>query len=446
MLLEKAFQQTILLLVLAFFMRPQVFAQEPPLSNAQSSLPLLVCLGANDAANEGTTTSNCQDQAEPQQAGPPHKTGVPLLRDAEETAWSANVEYYAPYPGFSRANRDIDVSDIRAAYAWRFPQGWELQLGGLFFRAIGNRTVPSPSPTAAQEDSSAVGGAAGPLLRWNFLQFRRWRLFAEAEEDLLITNNNFPSQGSSYNGYFRGGGGISIQLKGPYWLEADFHFAHVSDARELQDNPIWNGRGFSLGLRHAGKPVSASPAESAKRSALPILRYADETAWLTTLDYYAPWPGFNRQNRDIDVGTFGVNRAWHFRRGLEFQFGGLGVRASGTRTIDPAPAPVERSDALGVGFDSLGRWNFFQRKQCRLFAEAEPGFTFTNNGFPSGGTQYNFFLRAGGGAALRLNRGYWLETSYRWTQISNAQGAVPGNPVWQGQGIALALRHALQVE
>jgi hypothetical protein len=401
----------------------------------------------SDLATEASATSNCEDKQESHQAEVERKSGVIILRDANEKAWLANVEYYAPLPGFNRKNRDIDISDLRIARAWHFRQGWEFQLGGLLFRATGNRTAPSPLPDPPQEDSGAFGGAVGPLFRWNFLRFNRWRLFAEAEEDFLITDKDFPAQGSSYNGYFRGGGGASFRLNDSYRLDAAFHFAHVSDAQALQNNPIWNGRGFSLGIRRTSdKEVQPANPERATRSKLPILRDADETAWLTTIDYYAPQPGFNRQNRDIDVENFRVAHVWHFRRGLEFQFGGLVFRASGTRTTDSSPGSIERSDALGGGLGPGGRWNFVQAKPLRLFIEAGPDFIFTNNGFPSGGTNYNFFLRAGGGAAFRVNESYWLETSFKWAQISNGQGSGPGNPTWQGLGVTLSLRHALRVE
>ncbi len=445
-LLEKGIRETILLLIFAFFVRTQVLGQGPVPSNSRSNFQSPPCLNASDAANEESSNSKCQDEEEGQQVEVQRKTGVIILRDADEKAWLANLEYYVPLPGFNRKNRDIDVSDIRVARAWHFQKGWEFQVGGLLFRATGNRTAPSLLPNPPQEDSSAFGGGTGPLLRWNFLQFHRWRLFAEAEEDLLLTNNDFPAQGTSYNGYFRGGGGASFRLNDSYWLEAGFHFAHVSNGKALQDNPIWNGRGFSLVIRRAGRQVSAPQAERDNKPVLPILRNADETAWITSLDYYAPRPGFNRGNRDIDVENFRVTRAWHFRLGLEFQFGGLVFRASGTRTTDTSPPSLERSDALGLGFGPVGRWNFLQIKRLRLFGEAGPDLIFTNNPFPAGGTKYDFFLRAGGGAAFRLNESYWLEASFRWTHISNGQGIGPGNPAWLGQGVAVGLRHAFRIK
>jgi len=191
--------------------------------------------------------------------------------------------------------------------------------------------------------------------------------------------------------------------------------------------------------------VPEGKAERANGSTLPILRYADETAWVTSLDYYAPRPGFDRQNRDIDVEDFRVTRAWHFRRGLEAQFGGLAFRASGTRTTNTSPPSLEGSDALGLGFGPMGRWNLLEIKRVRFFGDAGPDVIFTNNPFPAGGTNYDFFLRAGGGAAFRLNESYWLEAGFRWTHISNGQGIGPGNPAWQGRGVAVALRHAHRV-
>jgi hypothetical protein len=187
-------------------------------------------------------------------------------------------------------------------------------------------------------------------------------------------------------------------------------------------------------------------AEVQRKTGVIILRDADEKAWLANLQYYVPRPGFNRKNRDIDVSDIRVARAWHFRLGLEFQFGGLVFRASGTRTTDTSPPSLERSDALGLGFGPVGRWNFLQIKRLRLFGEAGPDLIFTNNPFPAGGTKYDFFLHAGGGAAFRLNESYWLEASFSWTHISNGQGIGPGNPAWQGQGVAVGIRHAFRIK
>ncbi len=374
-----------------------------------------------------------------------HPIGLPILRNADENSWLLNLEYYSPLPGFSRNNRDIDVRDLQFARAWHFQQGWEIQLGAVAFRATGTRTAPSLSPNPPLQRSDAFGLGIGPALRWNFLQFPRWRLFTEMTEDFTLSNRAFPAEGTAYNGYFRGGGGASFKFNDLYWLETSFHWAHLSNGHALPENPIWNGRGFSIGVRRTlqGK-LAASQAPSNRKSLLPFLRGTDENAWITSLDYFAPQPGYHRLYRDIDVTDFRVNRAWHYPRGWEFQFGGFMFRASGTRDNPATPPPFERSDALGAGFGPLLRWNALDFKRWRVFGDLGVDVMTTNNSFPAGGTKYDFFLQGGAGTSFRLNEANWLETSFHWTHISNGQGyQVPSNPTWQGYGLTVGLRHTL---
>lgn len=194
-------------------------------------------------------------------------------------------------------------------------------------------------------------------------------------------------------------------------------------------------------------PPAQSDGQEAQetRRGVPVLRNADENAWLANLEYYSPQPGFDRLNRDIELENFRIARAWHFPQGWEFQVGGLLFRASGTRTTNVSPPGIERSDALGFGLSPAARWNFLQFSRVRLYGDLAPGINFTNNPFPAGGTNYSFFLRAGAGASFRLNKAFWIEAAYWWTHVSNGQGLVPGNPAWQGEGVSLGLRRATRL-
>src|SRR5208337_3733096 len=119
---------------------------------------------------------------------------------------------------------------------------------------------------------------------------------------------------------------------------------------------------------------------------------------------------FNRRNRDIGVRVFGIDRAWHFSRGLEFQFGGLAFQGKGVGT------------ALGGGFGPQVRWNFLQIRRWRVFADGGASFILTNSAIPPGGEKYNFFSRAGGGGSFRLTQTCWLEATFRWAHISDGRG------------------------
>lgn len=205
-----------------------------------------------------------------------------------------------------------------------------------------------------------------------------------------------------------------------------------------------NGTGIGSLTSCSNAPAAQPDATDNQRYRpwLPIFRDADEAAWIVGADYYAPQPGFNRLNRDIDMETLRIMRAWHFNDGWEFQFGGAVLRASGTRTTTTPPPPLERSDAIGFTVGPVVRWNFLQLGRVRLFANIGIGFNYTNNSFPTGGTRWDFFPGGGAGASFRVSRSNWVEASFGWTHVSNDTGIGQGNPAWNGQGVSLSLRHA----
>ena len=116
----------------------------------------------------------------PESAAQPERHRHTLVfGNADEFALSGDVEYYAPLDGFNRQNRDIDLQVATIALVAHMRHGWEFQFDGLALRAHGYRTLPSGAPSP-QLPSSAQGLGGGPLARWNFLQFSRFRPFVEA--------------------------------------------------------------------------------------------------------------------------------------------------------------------------------------------------------------------------------------------------------------------------
>ncbi len=215
-----------------------------------------------------------------------------------------------------------------------------------------------------------------------------------------------------------------------------------SDAREdcADVTSLISGSAIDPGLAKCGTDEGAGNY----KPWLPIFRDADETAWIFGVDYYTPQ---DRLNRDIDMETLRIMRAWHFGGGWEFQFGGALLRAEGTRTTNTSLPALEQSDAVGFTVGPVVRWNFLQLGRVRLFGNIGIGFNYTSNAFPAGGTPWDFFPRGGGGASFRVSKTNWVEASFWWTHLSNDTGAlVPGNPGWNGQGVSVSLRHALQVE
>lgn len=372
---------------------------------------------STDQPGECASDAPCTETAQSR------KHGLPILRDADETALIASFDYYSPQPGFDRRNRDIDVENFRVNLAWHFPRGWELQFGGLIFRASGTRTTNTSPP--ATERSDALGFGFGPVVRWNFLQFKRVRLFGNLGLGVNFTNNDFPAGGTKYDFLLRAGGGASFRLAESYWLEASYWWTHISNGQGIDPgNPAWQGQGISLGLRYAFQHEEASSAGPNSKG-LPILRDADENAWASNAEYFAPLSHSNRLDPRLNIRAYRVARAWHFANGLEFQFSAL---------IFPSP--------LASGFGPLLRWNFVQAGRWRFFVDG--GADFTKDGFfflPQPGDSYNFLFRAGSGLSYRLTDSYWLEAAYRWGHTLGGWNGPSPYSSWSGQGASLGIRH-----
>ncbi|MFY9676179.1 MAG: hypothetical protein WAK13_17095 [Terriglobales bacterium] len=179
---------------------------------------------------------------------------------------------------------------------------------------------------------------------------------------------------------------------------------------------------------------------------IPVFGGANEFALETDLQYYEPAPGFDRQNRDIDLAVVRAALAAHFREGWEFQFDVQALRARGTAILSstpPIPPPVP-SNAVALGAGPGARWNFLQFSRCRLFLDAQGDLILNDRPFPTHGSSYDFFLRAGGGLSIRLNDSYWLEPDFRFAHISNGQGFGSGNPTWNGRGLSIGLRRTFR--
>lgn len=373
-------------------------------------------LGQDQSAQQQLANSS------PQPAQPRH---VPIFGNADEFAIGGDVEYYEPLPGFNRENRDIDLQVSTLALAAHMGNGWEFQFDGLALRAQGYRTLPNGAPTP-QIRSDALGLAGGPLARWNFLQFSRFRPFVEAEGNFILFDRPWPTLGTVNDFFLRAGGGVSVRVSKSYWIEPTFHFAHISNGECFCTiNPTWDGRGFSLGLRRA---FSHEPEGANKPERWPF-RDANEKGWITSVEDYTPTPGLNREDGAVeaDMRQLRISRAWNFPDRLEFQLGGM---VQTTNTV------------FGIG--PVLRWNFVKHERWRLFSDA--GADLLQTGSPAfinpiwKGLGYNLFPRERGGASVQLHASYWLEGSFGWAQVTSGYGADKLLP-WSGQGASLGLRH-----
>jgi hypothetical protein len=361
-----------------------------------------------------------------------------LFPGADEIEWAANLDYLSPLRGFWRQNRDLIVRDVRLARDWHFPQGWELQLGIAGVDATGTRTAISLLPKPPQVASGSGAVALGPLIRWNFLSLPRLRLFAELEEDLMLSSDPFPVGGRRYNGFYHQGAGTALRLPRSYWLELTTWWAHISNGRaSLVENPMWNGHGFAIGIKH----VLPGPGADRQRepASIPVLRGADEDAWLTDFETLS---GGNGVERNIDTAALRVARAWHFAGGAELQLAGLVFGAPGVSTSDTAAAPLLDRKPFGTGLGTALRWNLLDRNAWRVFVGGDANLLMLNVPFAANGKN-DLLLGAGGGASLRLFRAYRLEARFEWSRITRATQAT-GGAVWNGHALALGLRQAIR--
>jgi len=349
---------------------------------------------------------------------------IPVFGNADQFALSSDLEYYAPLDGFNRQNRDIDLQAGTIAVAAHLQHGWEFQFNGVALRAHGYRTLPSGAPSPQiPSDAQALG--LGPLARWNFLEFNRFRTFAEAGGDFVLFDRPWPAYGTINDFFLRAGGGVSVRVSHSYWIESTFHWAHISNGECFcQGNPAWNGNGLSLGLR---RTFSHEPENPNQPGRWPF-RNAGENAWISSVEDYTPSPGVNLRNGKVeaDMRLIRIGRAWHFPDHLEFQLGGM----------------VQTTSRL-AGFGPMLRWNFIERKKWRLFTDG--GLDFLQAGSPGvivpwTGDGYNFLPRVRAGASFRLHESYWLETSFGWAHVTSGFGSSSQSLPWSGQGATVGLR------
>ena len=147
---------------------------------------------------------------------------------------------------------------------------------------------------------------------------------------------------------------------------------------------------------------------------------------------------------DIKVEALDFGRAWSLWKVLELQ-GRLGAfHSQGMRLDDDPSVGNPNSRTSGVTFGGAARIYAFQRRPVRVFLEGAVEILYTPGGeqFPAGGTGVNAFLRAGGGLQFQFTQRLALEAHYEYAHISNGAGSVEQNPMWNGRGGGLTLRHS----
>jgi hypothetical protein len=215
---------------------------------------------------------------------------------------------------------------------------------------------------------------------------------------------------------------------------------HISNGQGFgSGNPAWNGRGLSIGLRRTFRPYSETEGRRMQTVSQEDNDDERQKAWISSVEEYRAVPGTNLQAANVQhqLRAIRISHSWPLPRKFEFQLGGVGGD----------PIHFVQGNEFG-GFGPLLRWNFLETRSFRLFADGGADFILTGSPaiiIPLGGTGYNFFLRGGTGASLRLHSSYWLDTGFHWAHITTGFGPGANNYIpWSGLGLSLGLRHAFR--
>jgi len=88
-----------------------------------------------------------------------------------------------------------------------------------------------------QNGGDAVGGNVNLLLRWHFYNTETWSIYADAGAGLLLTTENVPSKGSSFNFTPQVGMGFSFEVSRDVRMLAGIRWHHISNANLYDENP-----------------------------------------------------------------------------------------------------------------------------------------------------------------------------------------------------------------
>ena len=176
----------------------------------------------------------------------------------------------------------------------------------------------------------------------------------------------------------------------------------------------------------------ASPVKSSES-----LTFAeDDVASLFFAEYY------DSVDSDRSINSYHINAGIGYSPRENINFYWLATLANNKGYSIDGLAPVRsrmNDDSSGIGTSAMARWYFFRNDTFRLFVDASSGLIYFNQCFPSQGSRWNFYHKAGLGVTYQLSKENHLELAYRQMHISNGKGPDSSNPAIDSEGISVGL-------
>jgi lipid A 3-O-deacylase len=133
--------------------------------------------------------------------------------------WSLQAGY-----GVEGKERDNSLALGGAGVSWFIADGLslDLELNGMKFNQSGD---------------DGWGANLNLLFRWHFINERDWSMYLDGGAGLLLTANDVPDDGSSFNFTPQAGLGFSFALSDDIRLMTGVRWHHISNANTYEENP-----------------------------------------------------------------------------------------------------------------------------------------------------------------------------------------------------------------
>lgn len=96
-----------------------------------------------------------------------------------------------------------------------------------------------------------------------------------------------------------------------------------------------------------------------------------------------------------------------------------------------------KTSAFGIGPGVSASYHLLRNDRIALLINASGNVIIYNKRFPVGGDYYNFMWRGGLAVKYYFDNSLALEVGYHLAHISNGQGAGPGNPGYDAEGVII---------